>query len=203
LNKNLFLYKNLSFSFLGQQASLAADFSITQFSYLPRLLLVHGRNDYKRTAMLSQFIIHRGLILTVMQAIFSSVLYFASVSLYPGFLLVGYGTIYTMCPVFALILDKDVPDDIALLYPELYKELSKGRSLSYKTFFLWGFIAIYQGSAIMYCALLLFDDDFVHIISITFTALILTEVLMIALAVCICFFFFSKFILSFFISHFK
>ena len=29
----------------GQQASLAADFSITQFSHLTRLLLWHGRNS--------------------------------------------------------------------------------------------------------------------------------------------------------------
>lgn len=28
----------------GKQASLAADFSIMQFRYLSRLLLVHGRN---------------------------------------------------------------------------------------------------------------------------------------------------------------
>jgi len=28
----------------GRQASLAADFSITQFSHLGRLLVVHGRN---------------------------------------------------------------------------------------------------------------------------------------------------------------
>jgi phospholipid-translocating ATPase len=135
--------------------------------------------------MLSQFIIHRGLIITVMQAIFSSILYFATVSLYPGILLVCYGTIYTMCPVFSLVLDKDVPDEIALLYPELYKDLSKGRSLSYKTFFLWSFISVYQGSVIMYGTLYLFDDEFLHVVLITFTALIFTELLMIALNVCI------------------
>lgn len=45
----------------GKQASLAADFSITQFSHLARLLLWHGRNSYRRSAKLSQFIIHRGL----------------------------------------------------------------------------------------------------------------------------------------------
>jgi phospholipid-translocating ATPase len=168
----------------GQQASLAADFSINQFSYLTHLLLVHGRNSYKRSAILSQFIIHRGLIITIMQAIFSSILYFATVSLYPGVLLVFYGTIYTMCPVFSLVLDKDVPSEIALLYPELYKELSKGRSLSLKTFFLWVTISIYQGAVIIYGALVLFDDEFIHVVTITFTALILTELLMIALAVC-------------------
>lgn len=35
----------------------------------------------------------------------------------------------------------------------------------------------------MYGALLLFDQDFLHIMSITFTSLILTELLMVALTV--------------------
>ncbi|CAF4692665.1 unnamed protein product, partial [Rotaria socialis] len=140
----------------GKQASLAADFSINQFSYLTRLLFVHGRDSYKRTASLSQFIIHRGVIISVMQAIFSSIFSFIAISLYQGFLLVGYGTVYTMFPVFSLVLDKDVPADIALLYPELYKELAKGRSLSLKTFSLWVLISVYQGSAIMYGAFVLF-----------------------------------------------
>ena len=30
-----------------------------------------------------------------------------------------------MFPVFSLVLDEDVPADIALIYPELYKDLSK------------------------------------------------------------------------------
>lgn len=83
----------------GKQASLAGDFSIPQFSYLARLLLVHGRHSYKRSASLSQFVVHRGLIISTMQAVFSSVFYLSSVSLYQGFLMVGYGTLYTMFPV--------------------------------------------------------------------------------------------------------
>jgi len=73
----------------GRQASLAADFSITQFSYIAPLLFVHGRYSYKRTAALAQFIIHRGLIITVMQAVFASIFYFCSIALYQGFLMVG------------------------------------------------------------------------------------------------------------------
>jgi len=61
----------------GKQASLAADFSINQFSYLAKLLLWHGRNSYKRSAKLSQFVIHRGLIISVIQAVFSSIFFFA------------------------------------------------------------------------------------------------------------------------------
>jgi phospholipid-translocating ATPase len=79
--------------------------------------------------------------------------------LYQGWLQVGYATIYTMAPVFSLVLDRDLNEDLALLYPELYKDLTKvslskfgnvkadqqGRSLSYKTFFTWLAISVYQG----------------------------------------------------------
>uniref|UniRef100_A0A7M4E9X2 Phospholipid-transporting ATPase n=1 Tax=Crocodylus porosus TaxID=8502 RepID=A0A7M4E9X2_CROPO len=117
------------------------------------------------------------------KAVFSSVFYFASVPLYQGFLIIGYSTIYTMFPVFSLVLDKDVKSEVAMLYPELYKDLLKGRPLSYKTFLIWVLISIYQGSIIMYGALLLFESEFVHIVAISFTSLILTELLMVALTI--------------------
>jgi phospholipid-translocating ATPase len=91
----------------GKQASLAADFSVTQFSHLTKLLLWHGRNSYRRSAKLAQFVIHRGLIISVMQAVFSSIFYFAPIALYQGWLMVGYATLYTMAPVFSLVLDRD------------------------------------------------------------------------------------------------
>ncbi|THD25645.1 Phospholipid-transporting ATPase [Fasciola hepatica] len=167
----------------GRQASLASDFSLYQFRHVARLLLVHGRNCYKNTAALALFVIHRGSIISVMQAVFSAVFYFVSVSLFPGFLLVGYCTVFTMFPVFSLVLDKDVPDRIAITYPELYKTLQKGREITFKTFFVWLLISIYQGGVIMYGALLLFEDEFIHVVSITFTALLLTELLMVAITI--------------------
>jgi phospholipid-translocating ATPase len=167
----------------GMQASLAADFSVTQFSYLTKLLLWHGRNSYRRSAKLAQFVIHRGLIISIMQAVFSAIFYFAPIALYQGWLMVGYATAYTMAPVFSLVLDKDVNEDLALLYPELYKELTKGRSLSYKTFFQWCMISLYQGGAIMIMSLVLFENEFLHIVSISFTALVLNELIMVALEI--------------------
>ncbi len=50
-----------------------------------------------------------------------------------------------MAPVMSLVLDEDVSADIALMYPELYQDLMKGRSLTFKTFFIWILISIYQG----------------------------------------------------------
>ncbi|XP_068418744.1 probable phospholipid-transporting ATPase IIB isoform X5 [Eschrichtius robustus] len=167
----------------GRQASLAADFSVPQFKHIGRLLMVHGRSSYKRSAALSQFVMHRGLIISTMQAVFSSIFYFASVPLYQGFLMVGYATVYTMFPVFSLVLDQDVKPEMAMLYPELYKDLTKGRSLSCKTFLVWVLISIYQGGILMSGALVLFESEFVHVVAISFTALVLTELLMVALTV--------------------
>jgi len=164
----------------GRQASLAADFSITQFSFLTKLLVWHGRNSYKRSAKLAQFVIHRGLIISIIQAVFSAVFYFSPIAIYQGWLMVGYATAYTMLPVFSLVLDRDVNEDVALLYPELYKELTKGRSLSYKTFFTWLMISVYQGGAIMIASLVLFEGEFLHVVSISFTALVLNELIMVA-----------------------
>lgn len=205
----------------GKQASLAADFSITQFSHLTKLLVWHGRNSYKRSAKLAQFVIHRGLIISVMQAVFSAIFYFAPIALYQGWLMVGYATVYTMAPVFSLVLDRDVSEDLALLYPELYKELTKVRVCGHKRLYiltlssradpcrsrrslrgassactkvslarLWchtvdplltGLIGL--GGAIMIMSLLLFENEFLNIVAISFTALILNELIMVALEI--------------------
>jgi phospholipid-translocating ATPase len=127
-------------------------------------------------------------------------------------LMVGYATAYTMLPVFSLVLDRDVNEDVALLYPELYKELTKGRSLSYKTFFTWLMISIYQGASFLpfflppsfspspaidrlfpflsspsYTlaggSIILFESEFLNIVSISFTALVLNELIMVAVEI--------------------
>ena len=49
----------------GKQVSLDADFSIMEFQAGKLLLLWHGRLSYKRSAFLSQFVIHRGLIISI------------------------------------------------------------------------------------------------------------------------------------------
>jgi len=164
----------------GKQASLAADFSITQFCYLRRLLLWHGRNSYQRSAKLAQFVIHRGLIIAIIQVLFSAIFFFIALPIFQGMLSVGYSTFYTMAPVFALVLDVELPESVIFMYPELYQTLRNGRVMSIKTFFGWVWKSIYQGAVIMILAILLFEEEFMNIVAITFTALILSELLNVA-----------------------
>jgi len=130
----------------GMQASLAADFSINQFNHLFKLLLWHGRLSYKRSASLSQFVVHRGMIISFIQAIFTCVFFYVTIPIYNGFLLLGYSTVYTSFPIFTLILDVDVDLDKVKQYPALYITLQKGRSLNFKTFMIWTWKSIYQVS---------------------------------------------------------
>lgn len=92
----------------GKQAALASDFSILKFKHLSKLLLWHGRLAYKNTSVMAQFVIHRGLIISVIQSVFSLVFYSIAIPIYNGYLMLGYTTVYTMLPVLCLIFDEDV-----------------------------------------------------------------------------------------------
>jgi phospholipid-translocating ATPase len=161
----------------GKQASLASDFSINEFKFLRRLLLWHGRLSYKRSAVLSQFIIHRGLIISIIQVIFSIIFYFVAIPIYNGLLMLGYSTIYTNLPVFSLVFDEDVNVSAVMKFPPLYKTLQKGRSLSTKTFLIWLWKSIFQGCVIMLASVIFFQESFTNIVTITFSALIIIELL--------------------------
>jgi phospholipid-translocating ATPase len=183
----------------GRQASLAADFSIEQFCHLVKLLVWHGRNSYKRSAKLAQFVIHRGLIIAVCQTMFSIARKFEPDGLYKvrnpypeyihianyrqDWLLVGYATCYTAAPVLSLVLDKDVDEHLVNLYPELYKELTSGRSLSYRTFFVWVLVSIYQGSMIQGLSQVLTEVSGNKMVAVSYTSLILNELLMVAIEI--------------------
>jgi len=159
----------------GAQASLASDFSISRFEHLSVLLLWHGRMAYLNTAKMAQFVIHRGLIIAVISTLFSAIFYFAAIPLFTGALMVGYTCIYTSMPVFSLVLDTDICVAQSLFYPELYHALQRGDCLSDKTFVLWIMRSFFQGATIMLVTLLLFENELHNIVSIVFTALILTE----------------------------
>ncbi|KAK2853234.1 hypothetical protein FQN49_005280, partial [Arthroderma sp. PD_2] len=168
----------------GRQASLAADFSITHFHHLTKLLFWHGRNSYKRSAKLAQFVMHRGLIISACQTMFSIASHFDPKGLFINWLLVGYATIYTNAPVFSLVLDRDVDEGLANLYPELYKELKSGKSLSYRSFFTWVLVSVYQGAIIEGLAQILVGEiTGPRLVSVSFTSLVLNELIMVAVSI--------------------
>lgn len=98
----------------GMQAALAADFSIKEFRDIKTLVFWHGRLSYHRSSLLANFIIHRGFMISVVQLIFSCVFYYVSIPVFNSYLQLGYATIFTFWPVFAMILDQDIDVIVSL-----------------------------------------------------------------------------------------
>ena len=121
--------------------------------------------------------IHWGLIISIIQACFIVLFYYVAIPIYNGYLMLGYATVYTMFPVFSLVLDEDVSEEQAMEYPPLYKSLQKGWALNLKTFLFMIFESIYQGAIIMIASIILFNDSFANIVTITFSSLIIIELL--------------------------
>jgi phospholipid-translocating ATPase len=101
--------------------------------------------------------------------------------------MIGYATVYTFAPVFTLVLDRDVDEPLSTLYPELYKDLTSNRSLSYRTFFVWLGISTYQGVVIQGLSQLLISkplsDQFNRMLAVSYTALVLNELCMVAVEI--------------------
>eukprot|EP00347_Sterkiella_histriomuscorum_P018769 403344250 len=163
----------------GNQASLAADYSITQFSHLKRLILWHGRNSYNKSSIVALYNMHRGLILAIIQAFFCIVYYGVTIPVFNSMLQLGYTSIYNNISLFALFIDEDVTPEVAIEYPALYKTLQKGRNLGLKQFLYWVWISIFQGAVILLGTVGMFDQDYTTMITITFSCLVYVEVLII------------------------
>jgi P-type E1-E2 ATPase len=51
----------------GLQCARAADYSFSKFKFLSRLVLVHGRYSYNRTAFISQYFFYKSLFICTLQ----------------------------------------------------------------------------------------------------------------------------------------
>ncbi|KAG0437024.1 putative phospholipid-transporting ATPase IIB [Dictyocoela muelleri] len=163
----------------GNQASLAADFSILRFQDVTPLFLWHGRNWYTGTTSLIHFIIHRGTIISVIQGIFSAIFLFNPIAIFQGLIMILYVMIYTILPIFSILSHYPVSKRMTEKYPELYKEMVNKKNLSIKNFMSWNLVSFYQGAVIMVSCLYLFEKKLLSIISITFTSLVINELLMV------------------------
>lgn len=164
----------------GLQASLASDISVRQFSHLAPLFLWHGRLSYVRTAIVTKLVIHRGFLLTTIQLLFMALFHFVPIAIYSGYLNMFYGTMFTNWLVGSLVFEEDIPRAQAFNYPTLYRHVQEGGDLRLKSFLVWAFKAILQAALIMLLTVCLFESTLLELVTITFTALILTEYLTIA-----------------------
>ncbi|KAL9230570.1 hypothetical protein vseg_005907 [Gypsophila vaccaria] len=121
----------------GLQAARAADYSIGKFRFLKRLILVHGRYSYNRTAFLSQYSFYKSLIICFIQIFFSFVSGISGTSLFNSVSLMAYNVFYTSVPVLVSALDKDLSEKTVMQHPQILFYCQAGRVLNPSTFAGW------------------------------------------------------------------
>ncbi|XP_023288917.1 phospholipid-transporting ATPase ID, partial [Orussus abietinus] len=105
----------------GMQAVLASDYSIGQFRFLERLLLVHGRWSYYRMCKFLRYFFYKNFAFTLCHIWFAFFCGFSAQTVFDPMYISVYNLFYTSLPVLAVgIFDQDVNDKNSLLYPKLY-----------------------------------------------------------------------------------
>lgn len=122
----------------GLQASRSSDYSIAQFRYLLKLLLVHGRYNYIRTAKFVLCTFYKELTFYLTQVIFQRFTLFSGSSLYEPWSLSMFNTLFTSLPVLCIgIFEKDLKPMTLLAVPELYSYSRLGKGFGLWIFLEW------------------------------------------------------------------
>ncbi|KAI0020302.1 hypothetical protein F4780DRAFT_378071 [Xylariomycetidae sp. FL0641] len=113
----------------GLQAARVSDYSIAQFRFLQRLLLVHGRWMYVRTSKYILATFWKEMVFYLVQAQYQRWNGYTGTSLYESWSLTVFNVLFTSLPVIMLgICEQDLSPETLLAVPELYAygQLSKG-----------------------------------------------------------------------------
>ncbi|XP_026862231.2 phospholipid-transporting ATPase ID isoform X1 [Electrophorus electricus] len=134
----------------GIQAVLASDYSFSQFRFLQRLLLVHGRWSYLRMCRFLCYFFYKNFAFTMVHFWFGFFCGFSAQTVYDQYFITLYNIVYTSLPVLAMgIFDQDVSDQRSLQYPKLYEPGQLNLLFNKREFF----ICIAQG---IYTSVVLF-----------------------------------------------
>ncbi|XP_019752668.1 phospholipid-transporting ATPase IC isoform X1 [Hippocampus comes] len=106
----------------GGQAVQSADFSLSRFRFLQRLLLVHGRWSYQRISLFLRYFLFKTCSFALVHLWFGIFNGYSAQSLYETWFIAFYTTFYTSVQIFFVaIFEKDVSAESSLRWPELYK----------------------------------------------------------------------------------
>ena len=122
----------------GMQAVNSADFALGRFKFLKRLLLLHGRNNYRRTAKLVVLILYKNILMIVAQMLWSHANGFSGQKFYFQIGVEGYNLLFTNSVILTGVFDKDLPDRYLMQIPALY-ELGRDSTLLNMRVF-WGYV---------------------------------------------------------------
>ncbi|KAK0364341.1 drs2 neo1 protein [Friedmanniomyces endolithicus] len=135
----------------GLQAARVADYSIAKFCFLQRLLLVHGRWNYMRTAKFILMTYWKEAWFYLMQALYQHHNGYTGTSLYENYSLTALNTLFTsLCVIVPGIFEQDLKAETLLAVPELYVYGQKNMGLNLPYYFRWMLLAVSESMIVWF-----------------------------------------------------
>lgn len=130
----------------GLQAARVADYSVAQFRFLSRLLLVHGRWNYGRTARFVLATFWKEMFFYLPTALYQRSNGYTGTSLYENWSLTVLNTLFTsLCVVAPGIWEQDLAAETLLAVPELYVFGQRDQGLNLAKYAGWMAAAVAEG----------------------------------------------------------
>ncbi|KAL1915917.1 uncharacterized protein VTP21DRAFT_6305 [Calcarisporiella thermophila] len=146
----------------GLQAARSADFSIAQFRYLKKLLLVHGAWSYHRMSKMIFFYFYKNVALYLTQfwyAIFNG---FSGQTLYESWTLASFNVFFTILPPFVIgLFEQFVSAKMLDKYHQMYTLGLTNEFFNQKRFWGWLANALFHSLILFFCGYLSFNDDII------------------------------------------
>ncbi|KAI9788660.1 MAG: hypothetical protein M1835_002165 [Candelina submexicana] len=137
----------------GLQAARTSDYSIAQFRFLLKLLLVHGRWNYIRTCKYTVGTFWKEM------ALYQRWAGYTGISLYESWSLSMFNTLFTSLPVIFLgVFEKDLAASTLLAVPELYTKGQKARGFNFPIYLGWIFMAASEAMMVFFLMLGLYGQ---------------------------------------------
>ncbi|KAH9991321.1 phospholipid-translocating P-type ATPase [Xylariaceae sp. FL0662B] len=130
----------------GLQAARVADYAIAKFRFLQRLLLVHGRWNYVRTAKFTIATFWKEMFFYIPAAMYQRYNGYSGTSLYESWSLTVLNTLFTsLCVICMGIWEQDLGAETLLAVPELYVHGQRNKELNIPRFLRWMAAAATEG----------------------------------------------------------
>ena len=135
----------------GLQAARSSDYSIAQFRFLLKLILVHGRWNYVRICKYTLGTFWKEMMFYLVQALYQRWNGYTGTSLYEPWSLSMFNTLFTSLPViFMGVFEKDLAASTLLAVPELYNLGQHNRGFNIKVYFWWAFLATCEAMIVFF-----------------------------------------------------
>ena len=135
----------------GTQAVNNADYAISQFRYLTRLILVYGHREYNGITLAALTIFYKNIIFTLVQFCYTFFCGLSGIRNQSFLAVMFFNTAFTsFFPFYLAVFDRDISDANCYKFPQMHREGIQHRLFSIKRFALFLLKGLFESLVITF-----------------------------------------------------